>query len=213
MAFPNDVPALIVHQALERLHEMGTGLGQVELFKRLDAYCRQLALKVGPGAGAPIANRLLRGTGSGTSAWGQLQAGDSAAGAITTLRNAQGTNTTITPTNASGIVDVPGLSITFTPQSTASEFEVTLSAQANHSAAGGRIQFQLYNVTAAAAVKASPFVGHAAAGNDLAHYLFARWTPATAAPVTIKAQVSVVDAGTGTLNGLNCSILLIEFKA
>lgn len=38
--------------------------------------------KIGTGASTPIVNRLLRGTGTGTSAWAQVAAGDYAAGSI-----------------------------------------------------------------------------------------------------------------------------------
>ncbi len=38
--------------------------------------------KIGTGASTPIVNRLLRGTGTGTSSWAQVAAGDYAAGSI-----------------------------------------------------------------------------------------------------------------------------------
>lgn len=41
-----------------------------------------LETKIGTGASTPTANKVLRATGTGTSAWGQVAAGDYAAGSI-----------------------------------------------------------------------------------------------------------------------------------
>ncbi len=58
--------------------------------------------KIGTGASTPLVNRLLRGTGTGTSAWAQVAAGDYAAGsiALADLASSLYTDTSYTPSLA-----------------------------------------------------------------------------------------------------------------
>jgi hypothetical protein len=69
--------------------------------------------KLGTGASTPAANTVLRGTGAGTTAYGQVATGDVAANAVTQLGAATGSTSGPTTTSAS-YADLANMSVTLT---------------------------------------------------------------------------------------------------
>jgi hypothetical protein len=73
----------------------------------------QVMTKLGTGASTPSANTVLRGTGAGSSAFGQVAAADIAANAASQV--AVATNITTNPTTTSGtLADIPDMTVTLT---------------------------------------------------------------------------------------------------
>lgn len=69
---------------------------------------RGLKSSHGLGAGNPTANKVLRGTGAGTSAWGQVQAGDITPGTATLLKIAE-----VAGTGSSGVLEFSSIPATY----------------------------------------------------------------------------------------------------
>jgi hypothetical protein len=85
--------------------------------------------KVGTGTSTPAANQVLRGTGAGTSAFGQVQTGDLAANAVTQAGFAQGAADATT--TSTSFVDIADLSVTLTTTGGPLLVIMTLPAQIN----------------------------------------------------------------------------------
>lgn len=70
-----------------------------------------LEAKLGIGASTPIASRVMRGTGTGTSSWGQVATGDITDGAISQSGLAAGSTASPTTTSTT-FVDMTDMTVT-----------------------------------------------------------------------------------------------------
>lgn len=72
--FPGSLPNIPTATSNDHLNDMAT-IGHVALSNLVAGEVTAVATKVGTGASTPASNQVLRGTGSGTSAWGQVNLG------------------------------------------------------------------------------------------------------------------------------------------
>lgn len=142
-----------------------------------------------------------------------ITAGQIAPGAVTVTTSTrqvptaadQSVSTTFQPT------DITGASVTFqaTPGTT---HLILVKAQAHHSAPGGRVQIDVAN-SAGSSVASAPFVGHALAGNDVAHTIVDAVPNFTQGTVTYRLRFMNVDAGTATVVRFSAYLTVVELRA
>lgn len=70
--FPNSIPTNHASSTSEYLSNMASGFGHVALHNFEVGEIIALATKLGTGSSTPSSGLVLRGTGTGTSAWGQI---------------------------------------------------------------------------------------------------------------------------------------------
>lgn len=70
--FPGGLPTTPESSSSETLATMGGGVGHAAVHESLRLDVLAACTKIGTGASTPTANTVLRGTGTGTSAWGQV---------------------------------------------------------------------------------------------------------------------------------------------
>lgn len=183
------------------------------LLNRAFAAIVALEAKAGNGASTPVANALWRGTGTGTSAWGQLTDADVTPGALSIASLAGGisagyvtTATTAGPTTTSGtLVDLAQMSLSFT---TAGGYLIIgFSGTFASSSAGATVAADLV-------INGSPIQrreGVSATANATFCLSHAFLTSVGAASIGIKIQW-LTTAGTATANGVERMLYALELR-
>jgi hypothetical protein len=104
--FPSALDALSNPTATTRRNDLGYELHAV--ISTLNDIVEALETKLGISASVPAANTVLRGTGAGSTAFGQLQAGDLVPGTSTMLKIGE-----VVGTGASGVMEIASIPSTY----------------------------------------------------------------------------------------------------
>lgn len=117
--FPTSLPSYTITASSEHLGDTSGGLGISGLLNAFEGDITALATKMGTGAATPTVNKVLVGTGTGTSSWATSLSGLTLtapvlSGSVTGTYTLAGTPTITSPTITSPTVSNPVLNGTIT---------------------------------------------------------------------------------------------------
>jgi hypothetical protein len=190
----------------ETLDQAHGGYGHVESHNAFVDEIAAAQTKLGTGASTPSAGTVLRGTGSGTSAFGAVQTGDMAANAATQSGSAVG-STSGPSTTSTTYVDIPEMSVTLT--TTGGDLIAWFSGVFYNSVASN-VTYAALSLDGASEV-AQRYVAPSGAAEQIPIATIYRFAAPAAGSHTVKARWKV-SAGTGNTPGLLRELVVMELK-
>lgn len=107
--FPGSLPSIPTSTAAQTLAAAG-GIGHTALHNLINGEVLAIATKVGTGASTPASGQVLRGTGAGASAWGQVALASDVSGILPIANGGTGQNSLSGLTLPSSILSNPTIS-------------------------------------------------------------------------------------------------------